>query len=292
MLGMLSFPSRLAGVAVDGLLVALALTFVARPLAVALSTLPFGFNLRETIFLSWVGLKGAVPITLATFPLLAGVEHGTLIFNVVFFVVLVSAVTQGWSLPLVARWLRLGTRSVSTAPVSVEINALRHVDGEIVEYLVAPDANVAERTLRELALPYEVTVTLVVRGNEVIMPRGRTVLAPGDRVFVAMRRRIKPLMDCLFDACADPVLLAPGQEIVFRADHTAGQLCGFFSLACPRDRQQTLGELLAETAGQPVRLGPFLVTPGEDDGLATLVFAPETPTPASFPAGRASVSGD
>ena len=292
MLGMLSFPSRLAGVAVDGLLVALALTFVARPLAVALSTLPFGFNLRETIFLSWVGLKGAVPITLATFPLLAGVEHGTLIFNVVFFVVLVSAVTQGWSLPLVARWLRLGTRSASTAPVSVEINALRHVDGEIVEYRVAAEANVAGRTLRELALPYEVTVTLVVRGNEVIMPRGRTVLAPGDRVFVAMRRRIKPLMDCLFDACADPVLLAPGQEIVFRADHTAGQLCGFFSLACPRDRQQTLGELLAETAGQPVRLGPFLVTPGEDDGLATLVFAPETPTPASFPAGRASVSGD
>ena len=292
MLGMLSFPSRLAGVAVDGLLIALALTFFARPLAVALSTLPFGFNLRETIFLSWVGLKGAVPITLATFPLLAGVEHGTLIFNVVFFVVLVSAVTQGWSLPLVARWLRLGTRSASTAPVSVEINALRHVDGEIVEYRVAAEANVAERTLRELALPYEVTVTLVVRGNEVIMPRGRTVLAPGDRVFVAMRRRIKPLMDCLFDACADPVLLAPGQEIVFRADHTAGQLCGFFSLACPRDRQQTLGELLAETAGQPVRLGPFLVTPGEDDGLATLVFAPETLTPASFPAGRASVSGD
>jgi cell volume regulation protein A len=137
---------------------------------------------------------------------------------------------------------------------------------------VAPEANVTGRTLRELALPYEVTVTLVVRGHEVIMPRGRTVLVPGDRVFVAMRRRIKPLMDCLFDTSADPVLLAPGQEIVFRADHTAGQLCGFFSLACPR--------------------GPFLVTPGEDDGLVTLIFAPETLTPASFPAGRAPVSGD
>ena len=223
---------------------------------------------------------------------MAGIETGTLIFNVVFFVVLVSAVTQGWSLPLVARWLRLGVRSDATAPVSVEINALRHVDGEIVEYRVAADANVAGRTLRELALPYEVTVTLVVRGNEVIMPRGRTVLAPGDRVFVAMRRRIKPLMDCLFDACADPVLLAPGQEIVFRADHTAGQLCGFFSLACPRDRQQSLGELLAETGGEPVRLGPFLVTPGEDDGLATLVFAPETAAPAPFPAGRTPAAGD
>ncbi|MDX9835030.1 MAG: potassium/proton antiporter [Desulfobulbus sp.] len=292
MLGMLSFPSRLAEVAVDGLLIALALTFIARPLTVAICTLPFKFNLRETTFLSWVGLKGAVPVTLATFPLLAGVENGTLIFNVVFFVVLVSAVTQGWSLPLVARWLRLGTRSASIAPVTVEINALRHVDGEIVEYLVAPNANVAGRTLRDLALPYEVTITLVVRGKEVLMPRGRTVLAPGDRVFVAMRRWIKPLMDCLFDASADPVMLAPGQEIVFRADHTAGQLCGFFSLACPRDMQQTLGALLEETASQPIRLGPFLVRPGADEGLVTLAFAPETAAPATFPAGRVPITDD
>ena len=280
MLGMLSFPSRLAGVAVDGLLLALALIFVARPLAVAISAFPFGFNLRELSFLSWVGLKGAVPITLATFPLLAGLESGTLIFNVVFFVVLISAVTQGWSLPLVARWLKLGLRSEATAPVTVEINALRHVDGEIVEYRVTPASNVVGRSLRELALPYEVTVTLVVRGSEVIMPRGRTVLAPGDQVFVAMRRRIKPLMDCLFDVRAESVALLPGQEIVFRSDHTAGQLCGFFSLACPLDAKQPLGALLEETHEQPARLGPFLVYPGEDEDLVTLVFSPEAQTTA------------
>jgi cell volume regulation protein A len=98
MLGLLSFPSRLLSVAANGLLIAIALVFVARPVAVMVSALPFRFLPREITFLSWVGLKGAVPITLATFPLLAGVEGSELLFNVVFFVVLVSAVTQGWSL--------------------------------------------------------------------------------------------------------------------------------------------------------------------------------------------------
>lgn len=274
MLGLLSFPSRLAAVAVDGLVIALVLIFIARPVAVALSAFPFRFNLRELSFLSWVGLKGAVPITLATFPLLEGMQGGGLIFNVVFFVVLVSAVTQGWSLPLVARWLRLGTRSEATTPITVEINALRHVDGDIVEYRVASASPVVGKTLRELALPYEVTVTLVVRGNEVIMPRGRTVLMPGDQVFVAMRKKIKPLLDCLFDTCAEPFVLHPGQNIVFRADHTVSHLCSFFSLACPLDSEHTLGSLLAEAgSGQPCRLGPFLVTPGTDAGLVTLIYA-------------------
>ena len=147
MLGLLSFPSRLLAVAVDGLLIAVVLVFVARPAAVLLSALPFGFRPKELAFLSWVGLKGAVPITLATFPLLAGAAGSELLFNVVFFVVLVSAVTQGWSLPVVARWLKLGQPLESTAPLAVEISALRHVDGDIVEYTVASSSRVAGRAL-------------------------------------------------------------------------------------------------------------------------------------------------
>lgn len=276
MLGMLSFPSRLVEVAMDGLVIALVLIFLARPVAVACSAFWFRFNLRELSFLSWVGLKGAVPITLATFPLLAGMEGGGLIFNVVFFVVLVSAITQGWSLPLVARWLKLGVRIESTSPLTVEINALRHVDGEIVEYRVGAHSPVAGKALRDLALPYEVTVTLVVRGSEVIMPRGRTVLEPGDQVFVAMRRKVKPLLDCLFDTCAEPVILTPGQRIAFRADHTIGQLCGFFTLTCPSDPDRTLAALVeAAKSGPPARLGPFLVASGSDAGLVTLIFSPD-----------------
>ena len=187
MLGLLSFPSRLLGVSAEGLMIALVLIFVARPLADMISVFPFRFRLRELVFLGWVGLKGAVPITLATFPLLAGVEDSHLLFNVVFFVVLVSAVTQGWSLPLVARWLKLGKTSDPISPVTVEINALRHVDGEIVEYVVTPSSKVAGQALRDMALPYDVVVTLVVRRDDVIIPRGSTPLEPGDHVFIAMR---------------------------------------------------------------------------------------------------------
>ena len=128
-------------------------------------------------------------------------EGGSLLFNVVFFVVLVSAVTQGWSLPLVARWLKLGKTSDPVSPVTLEINALRHVDGEIVEYVVTPTSKVAGQVLRDLALPYNVLVALVVRRDNVIIPRGSTSLEPGDHVFIAMRTRLKPLLTCLFDAC-------------------------------------------------------------------------------------------
>ena len=116
MLGMLSFPTRLLAVAGPALAVALVLIVVARPLSVALVALPFRFTPRETGFLAWGGLKGAVPITLATFPLTAGVEGGAFLFDVVFFVVLVSALTQGWSLPAVARRLGLALPAEPAAP--------------------------------------------------------------------------------------------------------------------------------------------------------------------------------
>ena len=138
MLGLLSFPSRLLAVAGPALAVAAVLILVARPLAVALALIPFRFAPRETAFVSWVGLKGAVPITLATFPLLAGVDGASGLFDVVFFVVLVSAVTQGWSLPVVARWLTIGRPAEAAPPLSVELHALRHVDGDVVDYTVAP----------------------------------------------------------------------------------------------------------------------------------------------------------
>ncbi|NLX18738.1 MAG: potassium/proton antiporter [Desulfobulbus sp.] len=283
MLGLLSFPSRLTTIAVDGLILALVLIFIARPVAVWLSIFPLRLNLRELTFLSWVGLKGAVPVTLATFPLLAEVPHSHLIFNVVFFVVLISAITQGWSLAPVARWLRLGIPADTNPPITMEINALRHVDGEIVEYRVAANSLVANKTLRDLALPYDMTVTLVVRDDEVIMPRGSTVLKPGDKVFVAMRTKIKPLLDCLFDTSAEPLVLHPGERIIFRADHTVRQLCILFSLGCQQDMTASLGSLIDDTQhGAPYRLGPFLVTPGTDAKLVTLIYSPSETGPAGI----------
>ena len=286
MLGLLSFPSRLLAVAGDGLLIALALIFVARPLAVVASAIPFGFRPRELTFLSWVGLKGAVPITLATFPLMAGVPGSEVLFNAVFFVVLISAITQGWSLPIVARWLKLGRPADPAPPLSVEINALRHVDGEIVDYTVAPSARVAGHLLRDLALPDGAVVTLVVRGEEVIMPRGATALRPGDHVFVALRTGLKPLLDRLFDPEARTTALMPGLTLGFHAGSTVGQLQRFFGIPGPTWSEETVGSRLdADGERRVARLGPFAVTPGEEPDYVTLTYAPEPGGPED---GRAN----
>ncbi len=270
MLGLLSFPSRLLAVAGEGLLIALVLIVVARPIAVAVSALPFRFRRRELVFLSWVGLKGAVPITLATFPLMAGVPHSHTIFNAVFFVVLISAITQGWSLPLVARWLHIGRPADPTPALSVEINALRQVDGEIVDYTVKPKAQVAGQQLRDLALPDGVLVTLILRGREVVMPRGSTALDPGDHVFVAMRTSLQPLIDRLFDPDPEPSSLPAHGLLTFSAAATLEQLLRFYCLPLPeeisaRTAARSLGSLLADAAPlDGLRIGALGIQAGAD----------------------------
>jgi len=272
MLGLLSFPSRLAAVAGEGLLIALVLILVARPLAVLIAASPFRYQPRELILLSWVGLKGAVPITLATFPLMAGVPGSQVIFNAVFFVVLISAVSQGWSLPAVARRLRLGRPADPTPPLSMEINALRHVDGEIVDYTVRAGAPAAGLKLREMGRPDGMVVTLVVRRRQVVIPRGATALEPGDHVFVALRNHVKPLIDRLFSPEAMERPLPTDLELRFPAYTTLGQLKRFFALderLAAAAAAQTLEHLLEQQqAGQPARFGPLTIEPGPDaDGV-------------------------
>ncbi len=283
MLGLLSFPSRLLAVAGEGLLIALVLIVVARPIAVAVSALPFRFRRRELVFLSWVGLKGAVPITLATFPLMAGVPHSHTIFNAVFFVVLISAITQGWSLPLVARWLHIGRPADPTPALSVEINALRQVDGEIVDYTVKPKAQVAGQQLRDLALPDGVLVTLILRGREVVMPRGSTALDPGDHVFVAMRTSLQPLIDRLFDPDPEPPSLPAHGLLTFNAAATLEQLHRFYCLPLPeeisaRTAARSLGSLLADAAPRDgLRVGALGIQAGADrDHVAVCCLADAT----------------
>lgn len=269
MLGLLSFPTRLLAVAWEGLLIAIVLILIARPLAVWTSAWPFGFRRRELTFLSWVGLKGAVPITLATFPLMAGVPQSQLIFNAVFFVVLVSAITQGWSLPLVARWLNIGRPADPTPALSVEINALRQVDGEILDYTVKSRTHVAGQRLRDLALPDGVVVSLIVRGRDVVMPRGTTLLMPGDHVFVAMRMSLEPFINRLFEPDPEPPVLPDDLQLSFHANTTLKQLCGFLGLELPEgsvsSADQSVGSLLASSpSSKDLRIGALLIEAGVD----------------------------
>lgn len=197
-LGLLSFPSQLIEVALPALGVAAVLILFARPIAVVISLLPFHMPVRETAFIAWGGLKGAVPITLATFPLLLGVEGAMMMFNVVFFVVVVSALVQGSSLTACARWLGLERPPASEPPVSLEISALRHVEGDIVDYLVGNDSRAANRSVRELPLPDDVVIAMIARDQQIVMPKGHTTIKPGDHVIVVLRPQDRRLVDQVF----------------------------------------------------------------------------------------------
>lgn len=184
-LGLLVFPSQLWPVANTALLVALCLMFVARPVSVFLCLLPTRyFSLREKLFISWVGLRGAAPIMLATFPFLAGVAQANFVFNVVFFVVLTSVLLQGTSLPLVAKWLRVDAPLAPRRAFPLEYT---HVDGltsEIKEITIGQGSPAAGKAIVALGLPDDFLIVLVARDNEFIVPSGGMTLLAGDRLLV------------------------------------------------------------------------------------------------------------
>lgn len=184
MLGLFVFPSRLPGVAGVGLAVAALLIFVARPVSVLLSTLPFRLRWRERVFLSWVGLRGAAPIILATFPRLAGVENADLLFHLVFFVVLVSTTVQGTTIALVARWLGVDAPLLEGRPYPLEYNPVPGMRGRLTEFAVPNGSGAVGRTVMNLRLPQDVLVLLIARGDGFVIPRGATVVEPGDRLLV------------------------------------------------------------------------------------------------------------
>jgi potassium/hydrogen antiporter len=187
MLGLLVFPTQLPGVVLPGLVVVGALTFVARPLAVVLCLVWLRYSWREVLFVCWVGLRGAVPIVLATFPFVAGYPDGNFIFNMVFFVVVMSAAVQGVSIRTVANWLglrddaRVWTSVAETVPIG-DINT------DLIEVWVTEDLHIADKQLHELPQPPGL-ITTIVRGRRILVPTGRTRLRAGDVVIVAIPRQ-------------------------------------------------------------------------------------------------------
>ena len=187
LLGLLVFPSQLLDAAGPALLVAAVLTFVARPAAVWLGTALQGYTWREKTVLSAGGLKGAVPIVLATFPLTAGVPGAQLIFDVVFFVVLVSVLVQGISLvPLVQR-LGFEQPQPAWAPVA-EALPLEGIEIDLIEVHVTPDLAVAGRRLADEASPPDSIITAIIRHEDVLIPGGETTIEIGDVLLITTRR--------------------------------------------------------------------------------------------------------
>ncbi len=245
-LGLLSYPSQLWAVAGPGLLVALALTFVARPLSVVPLLAPLKFTWRELTLVSWVGLKGAVPIILATYPLMFGLRAGAMIFNVVFFVVLISAVVQGGTLPWFARRLGLEEPPVPEPPLSLEITSLRDVDAEIIDYVVPANSPVAGHLLRDLALPEDAVVAMIARDKVLVPPRGSTEVRAGDHLFIVVNHQSRWPVDAIFArAQGDAPAFIP-HEFALRGTTTVGHLAQIYGLALGESSGTTLEQLIRE----------------------------------------------
>jgi cell volume regulation protein A len=183
-LGLLVFPSRLIEVAVPGLLLSVTLILLARPAGVLACTLFTRLRWNERLFVSWVGLRGAVPIILATFPYLAGVTRADIIFNLVFFVVLTSVLIQGPSIPLAARRLRVDAPVQSQPTFPIEPNPAGGFRRKLRELELPAGSPFAGRAVVELSLPREFLIVLVGRGDSFLIPTGSTELQAGDRLLV------------------------------------------------------------------------------------------------------------
>ena len=184
-LGLLVFPSELMPVIGIGLLVSVFLILVARPLSVLLSLLPTKLNLREKALVSWVGLRGAAPIILATFPLVAGVDHSDTIFNLVFFIVLTSVLIQGTTIIPVARLLGVYGPSQPSKPLyPLEFIPAASPDSGLVNLEISARSGVVGKKIVDLHLPDTALVVLVNRRGKFVIPSGGTVLEAGDRMMV------------------------------------------------------------------------------------------------------------
>jgi cell volume regulation protein A len=183
-LGLLVFPRDLIPIAGMGLAIAGFLALVARPVSVFLALAPFQFALRERLLVAWCGLRGAVPIILATFPLLAGLGSAHMIFNLVFFVVLTSALVQGTLLTRVARWLRVDAPEEIAPRYPLEFVPEVSLNHQLREVHLPPKSVNHGKSIMELGLPKGVLVVLLQRNGENITPGGSTVLAQGDSLLL------------------------------------------------------------------------------------------------------------
>jgi cell volume regulation protein A len=186
-LGLLVNPHEMLPVAVPGVLVALAMMFVARPLSVLVCLAPFrGFSWRGRAYVAWVGLRGAAPIIFATYPLIAGVTHASMFFNIVFFVTLISLLFQGTTVAAAARWLKLVGEAEPKKEIGIELP--EEIKSAVSEFDITESILTQGNRLADLPLPAHTLAVMVKRGNQYFVPKGNTELHDGDRLLVISDR--------------------------------------------------------------------------------------------------------
>jgi cell volume regulation protein A len=200
-LGLLVFPSELFtwDISWRSLLISAILIFIARPIAVYLSTIKMNYTHKEKIFLSWAGLKGSVPIVLATFPMLAHIEGSQLIFNVVFFVVLVSCLIQGATVTNLAEKLKLNGPQKVTPIHALELLSLGKTNKEIVGFEINSDSVLVGKKILDIPFPEGSIINAIIRKDQVVTPMGNTIIHSGDFLYLLTSKQNKPRLKQLLE---------------------------------------------------------------------------------------------
>lgn len=194
-LGLLVFPSEIMPVMRPGILLSLGLIFVARPLSTILCLLPYRYGWREMWFISWGGLRGAVPIILATYFLVGGVPESKTMFNLVFFIVIISMIVQGGSLSYLANWLNVQEKNTVSKKLAFKSRLGMR---DFIEYSVPDDSKLIGQCIFQLQLPDDVLVVLIHRQNQDFIPKGNTEIKAQDRLVCLADKKKIPEMEAIF----------------------------------------------------------------------------------------------
>ena len=278
MLGLLVSPHRLWPVSQHGLLIALVLTLVARPLAVATSLLPFRVSWREQMFIAWVGLRGSVPIVLATFPWIAGIPNADLIFHITFFIVLTSLVIQGWSVSWAARFLGLLMPRMHTRIHRMDIDLPGQRGYEIFSYRLPESSAHLGKKPKELPVRDHSRVISISRGGRMLSYREWGVLQAGDYISLLAAEADLEKLDAIFQS-RRPRGKLPGTqqffgEFAITPEALARDLADSYNIPLPEGTEKlTVAELVLRFLPRPVtgdklRLGPVELVVRHMDGRA------------------------